>query len=194
MKIGTFTGVLLIGFWQGWEFPLSPFTLLLFALYSFAQIVTVSKSLMSLFKKSNYVQIALFFPCTSQKTKVSDLLFFTSKLPFHSQTFIFFVCFWHFLTVFHFIMPKSKSLPLLITKEWPSLFTREWWEPFTLFHKWIKDAGRLLSLLYRYIFFACLSPPVSHLPSHVPSLLSHVSRAVLYSQCCRFNSNNLTVL
>ena len=111
LKIGTFTGVLLIGFWQGWEFPLSPFTLLLFALYSFAQIVTVSKSLMSLFKKSNYVQIALFFPCTSLKTKVSDLLFFTSKLPFHSQTFIFFVCFWHFLTVFHFIMPKSKSLP-----------------------------------------------------------------------------------
>ena len=47
-------------------------------------------------------------PCTFLKTKVSDLIFFTSKLLFRSQKtsdslkkIIFFVCFWHFLTVFH---------------------------------------------------------------------------------------------
>ena len=45
--------------------------------------------------------------------------------------------FWQFFTVFPFLMPKSKLLPLLITKEWPSLFTREQWERFTLFHEWI---------------------------------------------------------
>ena len=47
----------LIGFWQGWEFALSLLTLSLFALRSFAQRVTVSKSLRSLFKKATMRQL-----------------------------------------------------------------------------------------------------------------------------------------
>ena len=113
LKIGTCTGVHLIDFWQGWEFAFSLLTLSLFFLRSFAQRVTVSKSLMSLFKKKQLC--ANCSSCTLLKTRVSDLLFFTSKLLFRLQKtsdsqikLYFFVCFWHFLTVFPFLSPKAN--------------------------------------------------------------------------------------
>ena len=105
------------------------FTLSLFFLRSFAQRVTVSKSLMSLFKKKQLCTNCS--PCTLLKTRVSDLLFFTSKLLFclqktsDSQIKLYFL---YVLDIFSLFKPKSKSLPLLITKEWPSLLTREQWE------------------------------------------------------------------
>ena len=99
LKIGTFKGVPLIGFWQGWEFALCTF-----ALCSLGPWANCSRR-------------------TLLKSDMSDLLLFTSLSLFPSQKMtnslkkiMFSLCFWRFFTAFPHFYAQKQIAPATLYK------------------------------------------------------------------------------
>ena len=72
---------------------------------------------------------------TLLKSKVRDLLIFTSESLFHSQNMS--NSLKNIYIFLYFFYAQNKSLLSLFTKEWLSLFTKEQCESFALFDKWM---------------------------------------------------------